>query len=121
MMATITETATGFIAGDPPATLTHGHHRCDWCDGSGIEYGFDDDLIVCGGCSGACQVLCSGQGCEACEREANVLRKTRLEALCELCSDAVTRHIAGSSFDPDECDRLEQRAVMVHRARMESD
>lgn len=53
----------GFIAGDPPSELDLGQHWCEWCGGSGLEYGHDGDLDLCMGCHGQCVRDCDDTAC----------------------------------------------------------
>lgn len=63
-MSTIIDRGDGsFIAGDPPTALDIGQHWCEWCTGSGIEYGWDDDLQICAGCWGRCITDCDDTAC----------------------------------------------------------
>lgn len=63
MMATIIETANGFIAGDPPTTLGIGEHWCDWCHGDGLDYDWDGELTTCGACCGMGVEDCTNTAC----------------------------------------------------------
>lgn len=63
-MASIIQTGEhSFIAGDPPEALPIGHHWCTYCGGDGLEYDFDGQLTICGGCAGACTVECTDTAC----------------------------------------------------------
>jgi hypothetical protein len=64
-MATIIDLGENrFIAGDPPENLPVGHHWCEWCGGDGLDYDINDELTICGGCSGACIVECADPNCD---------------------------------------------------------
>lgn len=63
-MATIIELGGGsFVAGDPVTDLDLGEHWCDWCHGDGLEYDFDGEPTICGGCSGSGIRLCDDTAC----------------------------------------------------------
>lgn len=63
-MATIIDLGDdSFIAGDPPEALDIGQHWCEYCDGDGLDYDFDGELSICGGCSGACVRDCTDTAC----------------------------------------------------------
>ena len=63
-MATIIDLGGGrFIAGDPETILAPKNHWCEWCNGDGLDYDYDDDLTICSGCWGAGQIECEDAGC----------------------------------------------------------
>ncbi|OJU39665.1 MAG: hypothetical protein BGN97_00135 [Microbacterium sp. 69-10] len=63
-MATIIQTGPdSFIAGDPPTDLNLGQHWCGWCHGDGLEYDYDGELQLCGGCEGRGTVDCEDTAC----------------------------------------------------------
>lgn len=63
-MATIIDCGNDrYIAGDPADRLGIGEHWCDWCNGSGLEYGWDDELVICMGCDGGGVTECTDTAC----------------------------------------------------------
>ncbi len=63
-MATVLDLGNGrYIAGDPPTTLSEGQHWCGSCGGSGLEYGWDDELGICFDCCGTCVTNCTDTAC----------------------------------------------------------
>ncbi len=63
-MATLIRTGpNSFIAGDPPGQLPEGHHWCEHCGGSGLEYDYGGELQICFGGFSACTVDCTDTAC----------------------------------------------------------
>lgn len=65
-MATIIDLPDGScIAGDPPEVLDIGQHWCEYCGGDGLDYDWDNNLTICGFCSGSCVQDCEDTACLA--------------------------------------------------------